>query len=119
MTDQLADAPTTTSSRWVRACGLDEVPEQGAVKIDGIADFPIAIARDAGEVFAIYDVCSHAFVFLSEGAVSECSIECWLHGATFDLRTGAPLSAPATEPVPVFPVKVEDDAVFVELPLES
>ena len=114
MTEQITRATT-----WVRACGLDEVPEQGAVKVDDIAAFPIAIVRDAGSLHAIYDVCSHAFVFLSEGEVSDCAIECWLHGARFDLRTGAALSLPATEPVPVFPVKVEDDAVFVELPLES
>jgi 3-phenylpropionate/trans-cinnamate dioxygenase ferredoxin subunit len=113
MTEQL------TATRWVRACGLDEVPEQGAVKVDDVADFPVAIVRDAGDLYAIHDVCSHAFVLLSEGEVSDCAIECWLHGASFDLRTGAPRTLPATEPVPVYPVKVEDDAVFVELPLES
>jgi 3-phenylpropionate/trans-cinnamate dioxygenase ferredoxin subunit len=114
MTEQI-----TRAVQWVRACGLDEVPEQGAVQIDDVADFPIAIVRDAGEVYAIQDLCSHAHINLSEGDVSNCAIECWLHGAAFDLRTGAPKSLPATEPVPVYPVKVEDDAVFVELPLES
>jgi 3-phenylpropionate/trans-cinnamate dioxygenase ferredoxin subunit len=118
MTDQPVTTAPAPATAWVRACDLADVPEQGALKIDD-APFPLTVVRDQGELFAIYDVCSHAFVFLSEGAVQDCTIECWLHAATFDLRTGQPLSAPATEPVPVYPVKVEDDVVFVELPQES
>jgi 3-phenylpropionate/trans-cinnamate dioxygenase ferredoxin subunit len=41
--------------------------------------------------------------------VDDCSIECWLHGSRFDLRTGEALSLPATAPVPVFDVIVEGD----------
>jgi 3-phenylpropionate/trans-cinnamate dioxygenase ferredoxin subunit len=120
MTETTSPGAGTTSAggTWVRACDLADVPEQGALKVD-VADFPLAVVRDQGELFAIYDVCSHAFVFLSEGAVADCAIECWLHAASFDLRTGQPLTPPATEPVPVYPVKVEDDVVFVELPQES
>ena len=46
---------------------------------------------------------------LSEGDVTGCEIECWLHGSSFDLRTGEPLSLPATVPVPVYPVIVSGD----------
>ena len=55
------------------------------------------------EVFAIEDECCHAAVALSEGDVDGCTIECWMHGSRFDLRTGKPTGPPATEPVPVFP----------------
>ena len=41
--------------------------------------------------------CSHAEVALSEGDVTDCQIECWLHGSMFDLRTGKPTNLPATE----------------------
>ena len=51
----------------------------------------------------------------SEGEVDGCEIECWLHGSRFDLRTGRPLSLPATEPVPVHPVKLEDGKVLVDV----
>ena len=53
---------------------------------------------------------------LSEGEVDGCTIECWLHGSRFDLRTGQPSGPPATDPVPVYPVQVEgdgDDAVVL------
>ena len=69
--------------------------------------------RSAGEVYAIHDVCSHADVALSEGEVEDQTIECWLHGSRFDLRTGRPTGLPATEPVPVYPVKIDGDDVYV------
>ena len=82
------------------------------VMIDGV---PVAIVRSAGEVYAIHDVCSHANVALSEGDVDDCTIECWLHGSRFDLRTGKPTGLPATEPVPVFPTQISGDDVLIDL----
>lgn len=90
------------------ACRLGDVPEPGALHVD-IEGEPIAIARTTDGVFAIRDVCSHADVRLSEGEVIDCTIECWLHGSAFDLRTGQPLSLPAIVPVPVYPVNVVGD----------
>jgi 3-phenylpropionate/trans-cinnamate dioxygenase ferredoxin subunit len=97
---------------FVRACALDEVPDEGTkrVVIDGV---PVSVVRSEGEVFAIYDVCSHAEVSLSEGEVDEGHIECWLHGSMFDLRSGKPTGPPATQPIPVYPVKIEGDDIFV------
>jgi 3-phenylpropionate/trans-cinnamate dioxygenase ferredoxin component len=43
------------------------------------------------------------------------TIECWLHGSCFDVRTGEPTNLPATEPVPVYPVKIQGDDVLVSL----
>jgi 3-phenylpropionate/trans-cinnamate dioxygenase ferredoxin subunit len=72
-----------------------------------------------GEVFAITDDCSHADVALSEGEVDGCTLECWLHGSRFDLRTGEPTGLPATAPVAVHYVTVDgsgpDAAVLVAL----
>jgi len=98
----------------MRACSLSDVPDEGAVRVvlDGI---PLCIARSGGEVFAINDVCSHADVSLSEGDVENGSVECWLHGSRFDLRTGAPTGLPATKPVATYPVTVEGDNVLVKL----
>jgi 3-phenylpropionate/trans-cinnamate dioxygenase ferredoxin component len=96
------------------ACATSEVPEGSAhrVELDGIA---VAVVHTQGQWFAIDDVCSHADVSLSEGEVDGCTLECWLHGSRFDLRTGQPSGPPATRPVPVYPVSVEDDTVFVTL----
>ncbi len=98
----------------VRACALSDLPEEGAIRVE-LSGRPVCIARSAGEVYALSDVCSHADVALSEGDVEDGSIECWLHGSLFDLKTGAPSGLPATRPVPVYPVTVEGDDVLVQM----
>ncbi len=105
---------------FARVCSLTDVKEPGSlrVELDGTPE-AIAVVRFEGEVFAIEDVCSHAEVPLSEGDVEEFqgapTIECWLHGSCFDLTSGRPTNLPATEPVPVYPVRVDGDDVFVDV----
>ena len=101
-----------------RVCALSEVPENGALRVE-LSDIDIAVIRYENDVYAIQDVCSHAEVPLSEGDVEEFhgapTIECWLHGSCFDLTSGRPTNLPATEPVPVYPVRVDGDDVFVDV----
>ena len=95
--------------------GLDELPDVGAVRVDRDGK-PFAVVRaEDGSIHVIDDTCSHAEVSLAEGEVEDCSIECWLHGSRFDLRTGEPLALPAIRPVPVYSVTVEGDDVLVDL----
>lgn len=96
-----------------RVCAVDEVPTDEALGVT-IGDLEVAVARDGDEFFAVQDLCSHAAVALSEGEVADCTIECWLHGSTFDLRTGKPTILPATEPISTFAVEVRGDDVFVD-----
>ena len=103
------------TSTFQRACALADVPEEGAIGVE-VAGVPVAVVRAGGEVFALHDVCSHEEVPLSEGEIYDCTVECWLHGSCFDLRTGDPTGPPATVPVPVYPVKIEGDDVYVALP---
>ena len=100
-----------------RVCALSDVPENGALRVE-LADVDVAVVRFEGEVYALQDVCSHAEVPLTEGDVElfngAPTIECWLHGSCFDLRTGEPTNLPATEPVDVYPVRVEGEDVLVD-----
>ncbi|MBK8459785.1 MAG: non-heme iron oxygenase ferredoxin subunit [Micropruina sp.] len=101
---------------FVRACAVADVPTGAALAVDLGGDTDTAIVRTVGgEVFAIADSCSHAEVPLSEGDVEDCMLECYLHGSRFDLRTGLPLELPATSPVPVYPVRIEGDDVYVDI----
>jgi 3-phenylpropionate/trans-cinnamate dioxygenase ferredoxin subunit len=97
-----------------RACALGDLTDGTPlrVEVDGLA---VAVVKHDDEVFAIEDECSHAAVPLSDGDVEDCTIECFLHGSRFDLRTGKPTGLPATEPVPVFPVQINGDDVLIEL----
>jgi 3-phenylpropionate/trans-cinnamate dioxygenase ferredoxin component len=101
-----------------RLCALSEVPEDGSLRIE-LADIDVAVVRFEGELFALEDRCSHADIPLTDGEVEEVdgvpTIECALHGSCFDLRTGEPTNLPATEPVPVYPVRVEGDDVYVDV----
>jgi 3-phenylpropionate/trans-cinnamate dioxygenase ferredoxin subunit len=75
----------------------------------------ICVARVGDEVFAVDDTCSHSDASLSEGDVSDFKIECWLHGAEFDLRTGEALTPPAVAPLHTYGVHVDGDSVTVEI----
>ncbi len=97
------------------ACTVDEVAVGSVIAVDLGGDAEVAIVNTAEGFFAIRDVCSHAEVPLSEGEVDGCTLECYMHGSRFDLRTGAPLELPATQPVPVYPVRVDGDAVYVDV----
>jgi 3-phenylpropionate/trans-cinnamate dioxygenase ferredoxin component len=99
-------------AEFVRATTVDAVEDGAAVRvvIDGV---PIAIVKSDGEFYAIYDVCSHANVSLSEGEIEDQTVECWLHGSRFDLVTGKPTGLPATQPVPVYPVKIDGNDICV------
>ena len=98
---------------WVTACPLAAVPEGTAVRVE-FGEIPVCLVHTEGEVFAIQDVCSHADIPLSEGDVADGTVECWLHGSRFDVRSGNPTGLPANRPVPTYPVKVEGDDVLVD-----
>jgi 3-phenylpropionate/trans-cinnamate dioxygenase ferredoxin component len=102
------------SAAYVRACAVADLTDDGVISVVLGGD-EVAIVKTKGEVFAIRDWCSHAAVPLSEGEVDGYTIECWLHGSCFDLRTGEPTAMPATAPVPVYPVKIEGDDVLVSI----
>jgi 3-phenylpropionate/trans-cinnamate dioxygenase ferredoxin component len=91
----------------------DEVAKGSAisVEVDGIE---IAVVHaDDDQFYAVRDECSHAAIPLSEGEIDGCTLECWLHGSRFDLRTGEPTGLPAVEPVATFPVEVRDGDIYV------
>jgi 3-phenylpropionate/trans-cinnamate dioxygenase ferredoxin component len=102
------------TAEWHQACPLADIPEEGAVRVE-IGEVPVCLVRTEGDVYAIHDVCSHAEIPLSEGEVEGTTVECWLHGSRFDLRSGKPTGLPATKPVPVYETRVDGDTVYVHL----
>jgi 3-phenylpropionate/trans-cinnamate dioxygenase ferredoxin subunit len=98
----------------VEVTSLDQMPRDRGIRVT-IGDHRIAMFRIDDEVFAIGDRCSHAEASLAEGEMWDHTVECPRHGSEFDLRTGEPGALPATQPVPVYPVSVEDGTVYLEL----
>jgi 3-phenylpropionate/trans-cinnamate dioxygenase ferredoxin component len=95
----------------VRVCSQSELPPGGVKRIENPA---IAVFNVGGDFFAISDICTHAEGSLSEGQVSGQTVECPLHGATFDLRTGEALTPPAIEPVQTFRVVLQGDDILID-----
>jgi 3-phenylpropionate/trans-cinnamate dioxygenase ferredoxin subunit len=99
----------------VAVTDLDALPRERGVRVR-VGDYRIAMFRVGDEVFAMDDRCSHAEAWLSEGEIFDGAVECPRHGSEFDLRTGRPLSLPATQPVLTYPVDVEEGQVYLTLP---
>lgn len=86
----------------------------GKVKRVETGDDSIAIFNVDGEFYAIGDTCSHEEASLADGDVFNDVVECPLHGAEFDLRTGRNLCLPAVTPVPSYRVIVEGSDILVD-----
>ena len=101
-------------SELVRVCALSDLPEQGLIgaEANGV---PLVIARSEGEVFALDEYCTHEDVSLADGEVYDYTVECWLHGSCFDLRTGKPTGPPASRPLGTYSVTIDGDDVYVAL----
>jgi 3-phenylpropionate/trans-cinnamate dioxygenase ferredoxin subunit len=103
----------------VRICPAEDIAKGEVIAVT-VDDTQLAVVHcEDGTFHAVYDECSHASIPLSEGEVDGCTLECWLHGSRFDLRTGKPTGPPATEPVTVYPVEVRDGDIYVNLSEES
>lgn len=86
--------------------------EMNVFKVDGYA---VAVANVGGALHAFQDECTHQTCSLAEGDIEGDSVVCVCHNAEFDIRSGAPLSGPATVPVPVFEVREENGELQVRL----
>jgi 3-phenylpropionate/trans-cinnamate dioxygenase ferredoxin subunit len=96
----------------ITACAVDDLPVGESVRIPG--EPAIAVFNADGEFYAIDDTCSHQDASLSEGWLEGCFVECPLHAALFDLRTGMPTCLPAKKAVRTYPVLVEDGVIYVD-----
>jgi len=108
---------TATATRYARVVQSVELRdgELMPVEIDGT---PVVLVRHRGEFFAVQNNCSHKDFPLSEAGFDPRDevLVCAWHGGCFDVRTGAAVVLPATEPVETFPVRVSDDG-WVEIGL--
>ncbi|MBN8897784.1 MAG: ferredoxin [Rhodospirillales bacterium 69-11] len=101
---------------WVRVASKDEVAE-GAVLGVRVGEREIALYHlPGGEFHATDNVCTHEYALLSEGWLENGCIECPLHAAQFDVRTGKAMCAPADVDLQVFELKVEGEDLMVRLP---
>ncbi len=99
---------------WVKVCRADEVEfdEPRQVMVDGVA---IGLYRLQDGCHALGDVCTHAFAHLTDGFVEDDIVECPLHHARYEIRTGKSLDGIAPSDLASYAVKVEDGDVYVQM----
>ncbi|MGC2203041.1 MAG: non-heme iron oxygenase ferredoxin subunit [Stellaceae bacterium] len=99
---------------WVRAAARSELAEGEVLGVE-VAGRSIALYDVDGSLFATDNICTHAYARLSDGWLDGELIECPLHAARFDVRTGKVLDPPATEDLKTYPVRVVGDEIQVKL----
>ena len=101
-------------SEWVDVGAADGVRQDEPVGVR-VGERYLGLYRLDGEIRALDDLCTHEFALMTNGFVDGNVVECPLHQACFDLRSGKCLSGPATTDLRVYPVRVENGRVLVKL----
>lgn len=100
---------------FVKVARVGQVPP-GRLKRVELAGRLICLANVDGQIYAVDDDCTHISGPLDQGDLTGCVLECPLHIAHFDVRTGQVLRGPAREDLPTYAVYVQGDDVYVEEP---
>ena len=100
---------------WTKIATADQVGEDEAIAVV-LGDLKLAVFNSAGGFHVTDNVCTHQYALLSEGYVEDGCVECPLHQARFDIRTGKAMCAPATVDLRTHTVKREGDHIYVLSP---
>lgn len=100
------------TTQWIDAAAQSDVPQDDVVGV-AVGGHQIALYSVDGDVYATDNICTHGHARLCEGFLEGHEIECPLHQGKFDVRTGQPTCAPATEGLRSYPVKVEGGRVWL------
>ena len=101
-------------SNWTEVAAVADLFEGAGIAVTP-AGHDIALFHVEGDVFAIDNLCTHGNAKLCDGFVEGENVECPFHQAQFSLRDGSVQCGPATEPMRVWPVRIEDGRVFLQL----
>jgi naphthalene 1,2-dioxygenase ferredoxin component len=99
---------------WVHVGGRGDLAVGEVIGVEAGGQ-SIALYDCDGELFATDNICTHAYACLSDGWLDGTTIECPLHAARFDVRTGKVLDPPATEDLKTYPVRLIDGEILVKL----
>jgi nitrite reductase/ring-hydroxylating ferredoxin subunit len=108
----------TMSSRWIDVASLDDLADEGTLAVEAAGE-EICLYKLGGRVYATHDICTHEEASLASGYVEGDCIECPLHQARFHIPTGEVRAPPATESLRVYPVKVENGKILVDVATAS
>lgn len=100
---------------WTKVAARSEVVE-GAVTGVKVGDKYIALYNLGGEIFATSGLCTHAWALMSHGYIDGEFVDCPLHFARFEIKTGKAVCPPADEDLDSYAVRVSGDDVELLMP---
>ena len=101
-------------SEWIKACSLEQIKEG---QLFGFVhnDKKILLANLKGKIHATDLICTHADADLSTGFLNEEGVRCPLHLSVFNLVNGKPNNLPAEIALKIYPSKIDNDEIYVEI----
>lgn len=103
------------SGVWHSVCATIDV-EAGAMVPVEIGDLQIAVYNIDGDFFATDNICSHGYALLTDGLLEDDMVECPLHGACFNVRTGKVQCEPAEVDLYVYETRLIEGRVEICIP---
>ena len=101
---------------WIRVCDAKSLKNGDMLDFDH-GNQKILIAKAGNQVFATDRICTHAYADLATGIINEDerTVTCPLHLSAFKLESGVPQNLPAEEPLKIYKVKIQDNAIYIKL----
>jgi nitrite reductase/ring-hydroxylating ferredoxin subunit len=103
-----------STSGWVCVGKLAQITADVPLAAEN-GETGVGIYKVDGKLYAIEDTCPHAYAHLSEGFVQDGKVECPLHAAVFDIRTGEWMEGPGERSLQTYPVEIRGDDVYVQI----
>jgi 3-phenylpropionate/trans-cinnamate dioxygenase ferredoxin subunit len=103
---------SSSSPTFQRLVPAADIPP-GKMRCFDVDGTQVVVCHTREGFFAVDNICTHAYAHMDEGRLRGFRLICPLHGASFDVRTGAVLGAPANQPLRSYPVRIEDEHVEV------
>jgi nitrite reductase/ring-hydroxylating ferredoxin subunit len=116
MTCILYDARAVTEPIFHPVLPLAEL-RPGRMRCVTVGGQEVLVCHAREGVFAVSNICTHAHTRMDEGRLRGVRLICPLHGASFDIRDGRVLGAPASVPLPTYPLRIV--AGMIEVALEG
>lgn len=99
---------------WVKLLDSEALPD-GEMAPAQYEDVSVALYRIEGVVHATANVCTHQYALMTDGYFDGAMIECPLHQALFDVKTGEAIEGPVNTPLRCYPVDERADGIYVEI----
>lgn len=102
------------NKNWIDISAADKLRKDDVIGVEAEGK-ELAIYSVEGQVYASDNLCTHGHASLCDGYLDGYEIECPLHQGRFDIRDGKPLCQPAVEAIRIYPVKIENGRVLIDL----